>query len=43
MGMILGYLSWAYLHNLAKNYEQLWMEYIMKLDESGVKRKVKMR
>ena len=35
-----GLYSWAYLYKLAKNYDQLWMEYIMKLDESGVKRKV---
>ena len=35
-----GLYSWAYLYKLAKNYGQLWMEYIMKLDESGVKRKV---
>ena len=35
-----GIYSWAYLYKLAKNYDQLWMEYIMKLDESGVKRKV---
>ena len=35
-----GLFSWPYLYNLAKNYDQLWMEYIMKLDETGVKRKV---
>jgi len=35
-----GLYSWVYLYKLAKNYDQLWMEYIMKLDESGVKRKV---
>ena len=35
-----GLFSWTYLYNLAKNYDQLWMEYIMKLDEAGVKRKV---
>ena len=35
-----GLFSWTYLYNLAKNYDQLWMEYIMKLDEKGFKRKV---
>ena len=30
----------GHIFKLAKNYDQLWMEYIMKLDESGVKRKV---
>ena len=35
-----GLFSWPYLYNLAKNYDQLWMEYIMKLDEKGFKRKV---
>ena len=34
-----GLFSWTYLYNLAKNYDQLWMEYIMKLDEKGFKRK----
>ena len=35
-----GLFSWAYLHHLAKNYEQLWLEYIGKLDVKGIKRKV---
>ena len=35
-----GLYSWAYLHNLAKNYEQLWLEYIGKLDAAGIKRNV---
>jgi DUF971 family protein len=35
-----GLFTWAYLYNLAKNYDQLWLEYIMKLDEAGVERKV---
>jgi|TARA_B100000795_G_scaffold63750_1_gene42983 DUF971 family protein len=34
-----GLYSWAYLHHLAKNYEQLWLEYIGKLDAQGIKRK----
>ena len=34
-----GLYSWEYLHNLAKNYEQLWLEYIGKLDAAGFKRK----
>ena len=34
-----GLFSWAYLHHLAKNYEQLWLEYIGKLDAQGIKRK----
>ena len=33
-----GLFSWAYLHQLAKNYEQLWLEYIGKLDAQGVQR-----
>ena len=34
-----GLFSWAYLHHLAKNYDQLWLEYIGKLDAQGIKRK----
>ena len=33
-----GLFSWAYLHHLAKNYEQLWLEYIGKLDAQGIQR-----
>lgn len=33
-----GLYSWSYLYNLAKNYEQLWLEYIGKLDVAGIKR-----
>ena len=33
-----GLFSWSYLHHLAKNYEQLWLEFIGKLDAQGVKR-----
>ena len=34
-----GLFSWSYLYHLAKNYEQLWLEYIGKLDAQGIKRK----
>ncbi|MDG2252774.1 MAG: DUF971 domain-containing protein [Methylophilaceae bacterium] len=34
-----GLYSWQYLHMLAKNYEELWTEYIGKLDASGIQRK----
>jgi DUF971 family protein len=34
-----GLYSWQYLHILAKNYQELWTEYIGKLDASGIKRK----
>ena len=34
-----GLYSWDYLHHLAKNYDQLWLEYIGKLDAQGIKRK----
>ena len=33
-----GLYSWEYLHELARNYEALWLEYIGKLDAAGVKR-----
>ena len=33
-----GLFSWAYLHHLAKNYEQLWLEYIGKLEAQGIQR-----
>ena len=33
-----GIYSWSYLYNLAENYEQLWIEYIGKLDAAGHKR-----
>ena len=35
-----GLFSWSYLHHLAKNYEQLWLEYIGKLDAQGIQRKI---
>ena len=35
-----GLYSWQYLHMLAKNYQELWTEYIGKLDASGVQRKI---
>jgi len=35
-----GLYSWAYLYNIAKNYEQLWLDYIMKLEDAGINRKV---
>ena len=34
-----GLFSWSYLYHLAKNYDQLWLEYIGKLDAQGIKRK----
>lgn len=34
-----GLYSWDLLHELARNYEALWLEYIGKLDAAGVKRK----
>ena len=34
-----GLYSWQCLHMLAKNYEELWTEYIGKLDASGIQRK----
>lgn len=33
-----GIYSWSYLYYLAENYEQLWIEYIGKLDAAGHKR-----
>jgi DUF971 family protein len=33
-----GLYSWDYLHELASQYEALWLEYIGKLDAAGVKR-----
>jgi DUF971 family protein len=33
-----GLYSWDYLYRLAKNYEQLWIEYLGKLDDAGIKR-----
>ena len=33
-----GLFSWSYLHHLAKNYDQLWLEYIGKLDAQGIQR-----
>ena len=35
-----GLFSWDYLHHLAKNYDQLWLEYIGKLDAQGIQRKI---
>ena len=34
-----GLYSWQYQHMLAKNYQELWTEYIGRLDASGIKRK----
>ena len=34
-----GLYSWQYLHMLAKNYQELWTEYMGKLDASGIQRK----
>jgi DUF971 family protein len=34
-----GLYSWEYLHDLACNYESLWLEYIAKLEMAGIKRK----
>ena len=33
-----GLYSWDYLYRLAKNYEQLLIEYLGKLDAAGIKR-----
>lgn len=33
-----GLYSWDYLYRLAKNYEQLWIEYLGNLDAAGIKR-----
>ncbi|MDA0730395.1 MAG: DUF971 domain-containing protein [Proteobacteria bacterium] len=33
-----GLYSWDYLYRLAKNYDQLWIEYLGKLDAAGIKR-----
>ena len=33
-----GLYSWDYLHELASQYEALWLEYIGKLDAVGVRR-----
>jgi len=33
-----GLYSWNYLYRLAENYEQLWIEYLGKLDAAGIKR-----
>ncbi|MBL6685463.1 MAG: DUF971 domain-containing protein [Methylophilaceae bacterium] len=33
-----GLYSWDYLYRLAENYEQLWIEYLGKLDAAGIKR-----
>ena len=34
-----GVVGVSTLYHLAKNYEQLWLEYIGKLDAQGIKRK----
>jgi len=34
-----GLYSWEYLHDLASNYEPLWLEYIAKLEMAGIQRK----
>ncbi len=35
-----GIFSWVYLYQMAKDYDQLWFEYIGKLDAQGIKRKI---
>ena len=35
-----GIYSWSYLYHLAENYDQMWLEYIGKLDAAGHKRTV---
>ena len=37
-GHYTGLYSLDYLYRLAKNYEQLWIEYLGKLDAAGIKR-----
>jgi DUF971 family protein len=37
-GHYTGLFSWSYLHHLAKNYDQLWLEYIGKLEAQGIQR-----
>lgn len=34
-----GLYSWDYLYHLATNYEALWLEYLGRLDVTGIKRK----
>lgn len=34
-----GLYSWEYLHDLASNYEALWLEYIAQLEMAGIQRK----
>jgi DUF971 family protein len=34
-----GIYSWDYLYRLAKNYEQMWLDYLGKLEMAGHKRK----
>jgi len=34
-----GLYSWQYLKMLAKSYQELWTEYIGRLDASGIKKK----
>lgn len=34
-----GLYSWEYLHDLASNYESLWLEYTAKLEMAGIQRK----
>ncbi|HEX5538895.1 MAG TPA: DUF971 domain-containing protein [Methylophilaceae bacterium] len=34
-----GLYSWDYLHDLARNYDVLWLEYLGKLAVAGVQRK----
>lgn len=34
-----GLYSWDYLHDLARNYDALWLEYLGRLAAAGVQRK----
>lgn len=34
-----GLYSWDYLHDLAQNYEALWVEYLGRLAAAGIERK----
>lgn len=35
-----GIYSWEYLHKLGKNYDQLWNDYLRRLEQAGHRRKV---
>ena len=36
-----GIYTWTYLHELGVNYDQYWQDYLDRLTEAGVTRKVK--